>query len=43
MKAVIDTNVLIKTVKRSNPEFAIYVAFDIFDITFPHENLHQNR
>jgi uncharacterized protein len=27
IKAVIDTNVPIKTVKRSNPEFAIYEAF----------------
>lgn len=27
LKAVIDTNVLIKTVKRSNAEFAIYKAF----------------
>jgi len=27
LKAVIDTNVLIKTVKRSNAEFAIYEAF----------------
>ncbi|WP_291208761.1 putative toxin-antitoxin system toxin component, PIN family [Dyadobacter sp.] len=27
LRAVIDTNVLVKTIKRSNPEFAIYKAF----------------